>query len=628
MTRTPPGRAARTAAVRPIATEPLPVPAVAAAATARPLPPRRRFLGQAGAGLAGTGLPLLAGAAQTGAAQTGAAQAGAAPATAPGAHPDGPAASSYDERFRQRAYQLRVDLARAVAEQPIPPHPTNGDEDRYSNRIGSDTRGLPHDARGEVDADAWRLARQAFDSREPADFEKIPLGGSRKLVNPVGTLAVSLDGLNASQFALPPAPALASAARASEAIEIYWAALLRDVPFAEFRDDTRHPDVIAAVDELNRAPDYHGPRSQGRVTPQTLLRGAAFYVDPADASGRTGRWVTPPGVTEGPYISQFLYRDLPFGAQTLSAKIRSYTAKREFLIDYDEWLQIQNGAAPKGRVEPDSTPRYIATTRDLAAYAHAAAAFGLVGNQLLGTASAGDPAYGGLFPASPRPFAPGNPYLTSKTQGGASGTFGPAYFQSILALAASLGIRINYYQKWYEQRTLRPEAFAGLVHHRLAHGVTDYPIHEAFLGSEALKRSQARHRSFLLPQVYPEGAPLHSSYPGGAAISAAVTATLLKAFYDESLPFPAPVQPDPADPTRLIPYQGPPLTLGGELNKLALNYGSGRTAAGIHWRSDAAASYAQGEALVISLLREQRATFREPFDGFSFTRFDGSRVTV
>ncbi|RZJ61805.1 MAG: twin-arginine translocation pathway signal protein, partial [Acidovorax sp.] len=128
--------------------------------------------------------------------------------------------------------------------------------------------------------------------------------------------------------------------------------------------------------------------------------------------------------------------------------------------------------------------------------------------------------------------------------------------------------------------------------------------------------------------VYPEGAPIHSSYPGGAAIIAAVTATLLKAFYDESLVIPNPVQPDPSDPTRLVPYQGPPLTVGGELNKFALNYGSGRTAAGIHWRSDAAAAYAQGEALVISLLREQKQTFREPFEGFAFTGFDGRRIVI
>jgi hypothetical protein len=562
------------------------------------------------------------------AAVTTAAPALALAATPAAAQADGPAPGVYDEQFRRRSAQVRADLARAVSEQPIPPHPTNGDEARYPNKIGSDSRGLPHNARGEVDLAAWRLASAAFASREPADFEKIPLGGTRKLLNPVGTLAVSLEGLSAGQFALPVAPTLASAARASEAIEIYWAALLRDVPFSEFRDDTTHKDVIAAADELNRAPDFFGPRSNGRVTPQTLLRGAAWYVDPADRSGRTGRWVTPPGVTDGPYISQFLYRDVPFGPQSLSARIRTYTPANEFQTTVDEWLHVQNGNAPRARNVYDGTRRYIATTRDLAAYAHAAAAFTYIGNQLLSTSSSTDAAFGGIFPSSQNTLAPSNPYLKSKTQGGASGTFGAAYFQSVLSLAASLGIRINYYQKWYEQRILRPEAFGGLVHHRLAHKVNEYPIHEAFLGSQALERSRAKNGVFLLPQVFPEGAPIHSSYPGGAAIIGAVTVTLLKAFYDESLVIPNPVQPDPNDPAKLIPYQGPPLTVGGELNKLALNYGSGRTAGGIHWRSDAAASYAQGENLAISLLRDQKATFREPFDAFSFTRFDGSRVTI
>lgn len=575
---------------------------------------RRRFLGAAGAGLAG----VAAGAALA-----------PTPASAQtGAPLDAPSVADQDELFRQRAWRVRTDLAKAAADQPIPPHPTNGDEERYPNKIGSDSRALPHNARGEVELAAWRLADQAFRTRDPADFEKIPLGGTRKLLNPVGTLAVSLDGFNASQFALPPAPALASAARAGEAVEIYWASLLRDVPFHEFRDDTTNKDVIAAADELSRAPDFHGPKAGGRVTPQTLLRGAALYVDGNDRSGRTGRWVTPPGVADGPYISQFLYRDVPLGPQTLSARIRSYTPANEFLTQPDEWLSVQNGQTPKGRVVVDARSRYIATTRDLAAYAHAAAAFGFIGNQLLGTPAAADAAYGGVFPGSQRTLAANNPYLKSKTQGGAAGTFGPAYFQSILSLAHSLAIRINYYQKWYAQRILRPEAFGGLVHQRLANKVTDYPIHEAFLGSQALERSRAKHGTHLLSQVYPEGAPIHSSYPGGAAIIAAVTATLLKAFYDESLPWPNPVQPDPADPTKLVPYQGPTLTVGGELNKLALNYGSGRTAAGIHWRSDAAASYAQGEALVIGLLREQKQTFREPFDGFSFTRFDGTRVTI
>ena len=45
---------------------------------------------------------------------------------------------------------------------------------------------------------------------------------------------------------------------------------------------------------------------------------------------------------------------------------------------------------------------------------------------------------------------------------------------------------------------------------------------------------------------------------------------------------------NPNDPTKLIPWEGEPLTVGGELNKLATNIGTGRNWAGIHWRSAAA----------------------------------------
>lgn len=574
---------------------------------------RRSLFGVAGLAASAIGLPA---AAQTTPAATPAA---AAPA----------ASASYDERFRAHASELRQTLARQSAAIPIPPHPVNGDQDRYPSQIGSDTRGLPHDARGEVDREAWRLATIAFTTRDPQDFERIPLGGTRKLVNPVGTLAVSLHGLNASQFGLPAAPALASAWRAAEAVEIYWQSLLRDVPFAEYRDDTSNADIIAAVDELNRLEDFTGPKVNGRVTPQTLFRGTVAYVDPADPTGARARWVTPPGVLDGPLVSQFLYRDVPLGNQSLPAKIRAYAPVPDFLTQYDEWLHVQNGNAPRARITYEATRRYIHNGRDLGAYAHTAQAYNFAANQLLGIPSFGDdPGHGGIFPANRPALAASNPYLRSRSQAGAAGTFSAPYFQSVINLASSYGIRVNYYQKWYEQRILRPEAFGGLVHHRLANNVADYPIHQALLGSRALERSRAKHGTFLLGHIFPEGAPLHSSYPGGAAINAAVAATLLKAFYDESLEFPNPVQPDPRDPTRLVPYQGPPLTIGGELNKFALNYSGGRTWGGIHWRSDAAASFAQGETLAISLLREQKATYAEAFEGFTFTRFDGTKVTI
>jgi hypothetical protein len=131
-----------------------------------------------------------------------------------------------------------------------------------------------------------------------------------------------------------------------------------------------------------------------------------------------------------------------------------------------------------------------------------------------------------------------------------------------------------------------------------------------------------------LPQAFPEGAPNHSSYPGGNASTSGVSVTLLKAFFDESFVFPNPVQVDPSDPTKVIPYVGPPLTVGGELNKIALNSGLGRNWAGIHWRTDAAAAFAAGEEIAIGILRDERRALKEPFAGFTFTKFDGTKITI
>ena len=538
--------------------------------------------------------------------------------------------TALDREFRRRVLDVRVNLARANAELPTPPHPNNGDEERYANRIGSDTRGLPHNARGEVELGAWRATIAAYESGDPAEFEKIPLAGPRKQANPLGSLTVSLNGLNATQCSTPPAPALASAARAAEAVELYWMSLLRDVPFAAYLDDTSHRDVLAAVAEMDRLADFNGPKANGRVTPQTLFRGSAFYVDRSDTSGRTGRWATPPGALDGPMISQFLYRDTPFSSQTISARIRTTTPANEFLTGYDEWLRVQNGAAPSGRMQYDATRRFVANGRDLSTYAYLTFSEGAIAAaaQLAIPSFDAEPGFGGMFGSAQPALAPSNPYLRSRTQGASAGSFGLPYFQSMLALAASRVVRATYWQKTWVHRTVRPEAYAGLVHHRLANGVQDYPVHEAILASQALERSRAKHGTHLLAHTYPEGAPMHSAYPGGAASIAAVTVTLLKAFFDETREIPNPVQPDPSDPTRLVSYMGPKLTVGGELNKLALNFGSGRAWSGIHWRSDAAASLPLGEELAISLLREEKATFCEPFDGFTFTRFDGTRVTI
>ena len=65
------------------------------------------------------------------------------------------------------------------------------------------------------------------------------------------------------------------------------------------------------------------------------------------------------------------------------------------------------------------------------------------------------------------------------------------------------------------------------------------------------------------------------------------------------------------------------LTVGGELNKLANNVGIGRNIGGVHWRSDATESFKLGEQVAIQLLKDLKQTYAEPFEGFSFTDFEG-----
>jgi hypothetical protein len=280
---------------------------------------------------------------------------------------DSPSASQPDRELRRTQWRVRATAAQRNFELPIAPHPTNGDEDRYANKIGSDTRGLPHDQLGEVDPVAWQTAIAALESRSWEQLEAITLGGTRKLVNPIGTLAASLEGQNVTQVLIPPAPAIASEERAAEAIEQYWQAVLRDVSYSEFEQNA---DAQAASAELSKLPAYTGPREAGIVTPRILFRGSVRYSDPSDPSGRAPKHVIPPGVLEGPSISQFAFRDVPYGTQRIAAVSRVPVKGQHFLIDYDEWLAVQDGAAATRTIEYEAGPRYLSTVRDLNEYTH------------------------------------------------------------------------------------------------------------------------------------------------------------------------------------------------------------------------------------------------------------------
>lgn len=514
-------------------------------------------------------------------------------------------------RRRERMYDIRVQAAEVQRRLPIPQHPDNGDEDRYERKIASYSKGLPHNASGEVDPGAYDQFLDALDSERPEDFEALRLGCTdanrqMRLVNPLSGLAFDLEGTDSHQFYQPPAPRFASAEAAGEMVELYWQALLRDVPFTEY---ATHPLAQTAASELSALTDFRGPRQGRRVTPQTLFRGFT------------------PGDVRGPYISQFMLKDTPFGTEYIERRMRAPAPGSDFMTNYQEWLDVQLGCQPSRTIPFDSQRRYIRNGRDLAQWVHIDVLFQAYFNAcaILSTSiDSDDPQSSGMA----CPLNPGNPYLHSRTQTG-FGTFGPPYIVTILCEVATRALKAVWYQKWFVHRRLRPEAFGGRVHNHRTR-VAQYPLHGDVLNASVTDRVFLNTGSYLLPMGFPEGSPLHPAYGAGHATVAGACVTILKALFDENYVIPNPVVPT-ADGLGLTRYNGPDadhLTVGGELNKLAANVGIGRNIAGVHWRSDYTESLRLGEAVAISLLRDQRTTYLEPFEGFVFTQFDGTLISV
>jgi hypothetical protein len=492
----------------------------------------------------------------------------------------------------EQAYEMRVQAALVQKRLPFALQRTNGDEDLYPSRLASYTKTLPHADTGEVDPDAYLALLRALRDGTTAGFESLPLGGVMRLSNPQGGLGFGLEGSDSHYFAIAEPPKFASAQQAGEMAELYWQSLTRDVPFAQYDAD---PLISRAVTDLTRLSDFRGPRSDGRITPQTIFRGNTA------------------GDLNGPYVSQFLWQDVPYGATRIVQRIRTVMPGLDYLTSFSHWLGAQNGAHPLTANRPDGTPRYIRNSRDLARYTQVDFTYQAFLNAcliLLGTNASLDPA---------------NPYKTSPTQSGFC-TFGAPHVLDLLAKVTNYSLKAAWYQKWYVHRRLRPEEFGGAVH-KVRKRIADYPIHSDLLNSPALETVFKQTGTYLLPQAYAEGCPTHPSYPAGHAVVAGACATVLKAFFDESFQIRRPVEAT-ADGLSLASYRGAELYLGDELNKLAANIAIGRNAGGVHWRSDASEGLKLGEEVAISLLKEERGCLNETFGGFTLTKFDGRQVVL
>jgi hypothetical protein len=492
-----------------------------------------------------------------------------------------------DKSRTEATLELRRQTALAQSKRSIASMTSNGDEDSLPNRIACFAKGLPQNRFGEVQPEAYAALLGAMKSGKHADFERIPRSGGRKLNDPQAAFTFHLEGGDPHTFDIPPAPSLSSAAVEPEASELYWQAICRDVPFLKYETS---PIVLRAAKHL-------------KTTPSAVFRGPTK------------------GDLAGPYISQFLLKPIPYGSWHIDQRYRVPLPQTDFMTTLSEWSQIQSGFPPWREAAYGPTPRYIRNGRDLSEYVH----YDFTYQAFLAAALI-------LINSGPKSilncnqFRSGsNPYRYSTVEEGFV-TFGQAEVTDWLGRVTTAALKAAYCQKWLVHRRLRPEALGGLIHQSRA-GIRKYPIHSSLLESEAANAVFSQTRSYLLPQAYPEGCPLHPSYPAGHAAIAGACSVVLKACFDSSMLLPGCVEPS-EDGLSLVPRPDYSPTIGDEIDKLAFNIPMGRDWAGIHYRSDSEAGLRLGEDVGISVLQDLARTYTEDFKGFSFRRFSGADIYI
>jgi hypothetical protein len=508
--------------------------------------------------------------------------------------------------------------------------PDNGDAAQFTDHSALWSKAVLHDDLEIVNEKAWQSFVKALTSGKFDDFQKIIVGNpggtnfTATLNGPMASYALDLEGLDSHATRIPPSPSVTSAQEAAEAIEHYWAALLRDLPFIEYTSpsDPKVAKLVQqAVDDMNKLSFVKTGNVQGPVfpvTPQNLFRGQTFKGD---------------GNIPGPFVSQFMIQPTDYGVQPLSQRLRHFLPGMDFMTDVDEYKRVQNGQVPKDQI-PWADPKsllFLHSGRSLTAYTHEDAlhqAYFTAALVLLGLKA---------------PLNKGNPYNDSKTQHG-FGTLGGPDILGTIPEMATRALKAAWFHKWIINLRHRPEHYGALLHAQLTNR-KPFPqaagaLHPDALNSAVLPIIHDKFHSYLLPQAFPEGSPAHPCYPTGHGTVGGACITALRFFFDGSQkirpllqaanPKRDVMQPN-SDGTDLVPYTGSDideLTIDGELQKLAWNVTTGHGIhAGIHFRTSNFFSIQLGEQVGLSVLQDRARSYAEPFT-VQLTKFDGTTATI
>ena len=576
---------------------------------------------------------------------------------------------------RDQAHSTRKAAARMARNRLDQNHTPNNDEMAYRDAqyAMTFTKGLKHDKKTLLakNADEVAALRDAIDGGYVEPFNTIkrpPNQGTNKPIRkweaPTAGFVHDLQGPDAQEVTMPPAPHLGSTELTYEMAEVYELALLRDIDLSDLAIGSQNQKVQDAIARLNAygrpGIDFDSrPRTldnNRKLTVQNLFRGSS------------------PGVDFGPYVSQFLLMGnktlsglkpedgyIMYGAQRIDQRV-PVAKKTDWMMKEQDYLDVQNGLDVRNNAalfDLSKQPRFIQTPRDLATYVHDDALYQAYLNACLILLSQGAP----FDPHFDRLSGMGT-FRNSNVGGFA--LWGGPHILSLVTEVATRALKAVRFQKFNVHLRLRPEALAARVHMAYIGAFTNDPRFDeldrnlqTMLG-EFSKKGNAKNQSLtdaimnhtgniqktmLLPMAFQEGSPMHPSYGAGHAAVAGACVTILKAYFDTSAvllertnkvkfdrlkkgdnPVQFTVQPGNNTLNKGKPIT--PLTLEGELNKLAANISIGRNMAGVHYFSDYYDSLRMGEEIAIGMLEEQALTYpKDPFV-MSLVTFDGNRRMI
>jgi len=578
-----------------------------------------------------------------------------------------------------KSYEVRIQAAELAKSRLHPVHEANGDEQKYAgaNYAMRFTKEQPQHFQsfrqavdeGFVDPFNNRVPVPAVPTAPPT-YPKGTKLERRKWEAPTAGTAYDLQGPDCQAVTMAPAPDLCSDELAFEMAEVYELSLLRDTPL-EFWDGAgaENTHYTASIKRLN---SYAYAKRNFPVRPR--VTGNKNLIDRQTAFRGSS-----PGVEHGPYLSQFLLignADSKFGgSKKITDGLIEYGGLQisqqvpeakpvDYMTNWKDWLTVQEGfdvnkAAGDAGQEFCDNRRFIYTPRDLATYVHFDALYEAYLNACLILLSMKTPFDSGFASLSGmrRSFPESTGADGHAPNAGGFALYGGPHILTLVTEVATRALKAARYQKFNTHIRARPEVLAARLHREAelnkAHGNQFCNCISAM--SKGIKhtldmivKENGGNNNRLLPMAFREGSPMHPAYAAGHATVAGACVTILKAYFDTGTVF---VKESKKDDNPKFQHAkkgylgvayvskskgkklkdegcGCPLTLEGELNKLAANISIGRNMAGVHYFSDYYDSLRMGEEIAIGLLEEQALCY--PTDPFvvSLPTFDGKTIRI